>query len=93
MVGREQLEGLRRSINAPGLQWTLFGTPLDNGTIAQTSGRTLNSQTKTALFGWWKSFNLSDALTIIGMEQSLDGDMTVQVKVLEEKATALCICI
>ena len=40
-----------------------------------------------------EKLNPSDTLTIIGVEQSLDGNMTAQVKVLEEKATALGICI
>ena len=40
-----------------------------------------------------EKLNPSDALTIIGVEQSLDSNMTAQVKVLEEKAMALGICI
>ena len=35
----------------------------------------------------------SDALTVMGVEQSLDGNMVVQVLVLEEKAMALGNCI
>ena len=35
----------------------------------------------------------SDALTVMGVEQSLDSDMMAQVVVLEDKATALGICI
>ena len=35
----------------------------------------------------------SDALTVMGVEQSLDGDMMAQVAVLEDKVTALGNCI
>ena len=35
----------------------------------------------------------SDALTVMGVEQSLDGDMTAQFAVLEDKVTALGNCI
>ena len=35
----------------------------------------------------------SDALTVMGVEQSLDGNMMVQVAVLEDKVTAMGNCI